>query len=204
MKPILRIRQEKTPPDNFPNSPRKDCSISLIKTVAVLVIFTTGVFIGFSATSHFSHNKSREFFTPALYTKITENDPESFENFLKPKSLKHNMSDEELFWRASLLSNKRNYPYKRVPKVAFLFLTRRDLPLAPLWERFLHGYEEQYSVYVHSLPNYKLKVSISSPFHGREIPSQVQDNILTSMIHEYFIYEWYHNSRLCHGDPYHC
>jgi hypothetical protein len=64
------------------------------------------------------------------------------------------------------------YPYQRVPKVAFLFLTRGPLPFARLWERFFRGHNGLYSVYVHALPSYVLNVSSSSPFHGRQIPSQ--------------------------------
>lgn len=67
----------------------------------------------------------------------------------------------------------REYPYKRVPKVAFMFLTRGPLPLSPLWERFFQGHEGKYSVYVHGLPNYKPVFAASSVFYQRNIPSQV-------------------------------
>ena len=86
----------------------------------------------------------------------------------------HGMSDEELFWRASMVPRVEEYPYQRVPKVAFLFLTRGPLPFARLWERFFRGHQAQglYSVYVHALPDYVLNVSTASPFYGRQIPSQ--------------------------------
>uniref|UniRef100_A0ACD5ZYL2 Uncharacterized protein n=1 Tax=Avena sativa TaxID=4498 RepID=A0ACD5ZYL2_AVESA len=84
----------------------------------------------------------------------------------------HGMSDEELFWRASMVPRVEEYPYQRVPKVAFLFLTRGPLPFARLWERFFRGHRGLYSVYVHALPDYVLNVSSSSPFYGRQIPSQ--------------------------------
>ncbi|CAA6660200.1 unnamed protein product [Spirodela intermedia] len=93
-------------------------------------------------------------------------------NYIEPKWLQHNMTDHELFWRASMVPTKTQFPYKRVPRVAFLFLTRGDLPLAPLWERFFHGHEDHFSVYVHSPPDHKLNVSKTSPFYGRQIPSQ--------------------------------
>jgi hypothetical protein len=93
----------------------------------------------------------------------------------------HTMSDPELFWRASMVPRREEYPFQRVPKVAFLFLTRGPLPFAPLWERFFRGHEGLYSVYVHALPGYTAKPTSrhrrrhggwSSPFHGRQIPSQ--------------------------------
>ncbi|KQK11901.2 hypothetical protein BRADI_1g00400v3 [Brachypodium distachyon] len=87
----------------------------------------------------------------------------------------HAMSDEELFWRASMVPRVEEYPYQRVPKVAFLFLTRGPLPFARLWERFFHGHQGLYSVYVHALPDYNTSssnISSSSPFYGRQIPSQ--------------------------------
>ncbi|TKW23652.1 hypothetical protein SEVIR_3G000700v4 [Setaria viridis] len=84
----------------------------------------------------------------------------------------HSMSDPELFWRASMVPRAEEYPFQRVPKVAFLFLTRGPLPFAPLWERFFRGHEGLFSVYVHALPGYAGRYRRSSPFHGRQIPSR--------------------------------
>uniref|UniRef100_A0A803MMG4 Core-2/I-branching beta-1,6-N-acetylglucosaminyltransferase family protein n=1 Tax=Chenopodium quinoa TaxID=63459 RepID=A0A803MMG4_CHEQI len=66
----------------------------------------------------------------------------------------------------------QGYPFKRVPKVAFMFLTRGPLPLLPLWERFFEGHEDFFSIYVHTLPGFILNVSPYSVFFGRQIPSQ--------------------------------
>ncbi|KAF7144267.1 hypothetical protein RHSIM_Rhsim05G0116100 [Rhododendron simsii] len=65
------------------------------------------------------------------------------------------------------------FPYSRVPKVAFMFLTRGPLPLLPLWERFFKGHEKLFSIYVHALPGYELNVSDTSPFYRPQIPSQI-------------------------------
>ncbi|KAF8780760.1 hypothetical protein HU200_001177 [Digitaria exilis] len=73
---------------------------------------------------------------------------------LPANSVMHNMTDEELFWWASMAPRVRNTPYHRVPKVAFLFLTRGNLPLWPLWETFFTGYDGMYSIYVHTDPSY--------------------------------------------------
>ncbi|XLR70336.1 hypothetical protein S83_021008 [Arachis hypogaea] len=83
------------------------------------------------------------------------------------------MSDKELLWRASFGPRIKDYPFKRVPKVAFMFLTKGPLPLAPLWERFFKGNERLYSIYVHSLPSFQPQFSHSSVFYNRQIPSKV-------------------------------
>ncbi|CAM0147174.1 unnamed protein product [Urochloa decumbens] len=94
-----------------------------------------------------------------------------------PASAWHNMTDEELLWAASWRPAIGKYPYRRAPKVAFLFLTAGPLHLAPLWERFFSsaGSRDLYSVYVHATPGYggPKKFPRSSPFHRRHVPSKV-------------------------------
>ncbi|KAK6127684.1 hypothetical protein DH2020_038600 [Rehmannia glutinosa] len=53
-----------------------------------------------------------------------------------------------------------------------MFLAKRDLPMAPLWEMFFRGHEGLFSIYVHSQPSYNGTVPPDSVFHGRRIPSQ--------------------------------
>ncbi|KAK4426884.1 hypothetical protein Salat_1457200 [Sesamum alatum] len=69
-------------------------------------------------------------------------------------TLMHEMGDKELLWRASMKPKIGEYPFKRTPKVAFMFLARKELPLAPLWEMFFRGHEGLYSIYVHHQPSY--------------------------------------------------
>lgn len=90
-----------------------------------------------------------------------------------PSSLLHTMNDTELFWRASFVPKIKEYPFKRVPKIAFMFLTKGPLPLAPLWDRFFKGHEGQYSIYVHALPSYVAGYPPSSAFYRRQIPSKM-------------------------------
>ena len=97
------------------------------------------------------------------------------DTFLHPTNLTHSMSDDELFWRASLVPKKQGYPYRRTPKVAFMFLTRGPLPMLPLWERFFHGHASLFNIYIHAPPGYVLNVSNSSAFYRRQIPSQVSN-----------------------------
>ncbi|KAK6919752.1 Glycosyl transferase, family 14 [Dillenia turbinata] len=100
-------------------------------------------------------------------------EPNKLERWVKPPSnLMHSMNDTELVWRASLVPQIKDYPFERTPKIAFMFLTRGPLPMAPLWERFFKGYEGLYSIYVHSLPSYVADFPPSSAFYGRQIPSQ--------------------------------
>ncbi|XP_058191375.1 glycosyltransferase BC10-like [Rhododendron vialii] len=98
-----------------------------------------------------------------------------------PTDLLHNMTDTELFWRVSCVPQIKEYPFARVPKIAFLFLTRGPLPLAPLWERFFEGHEGLYSIYIHALPSYQLNFSSSSVFYQRQIPSQLTEWGMMSM-----------------------
>ncbi|XP_039831148.1 glycosyltransferase BC10-like [Panicum virgatum] len=65
-------------------------------------------------------------------------------NTVAAEGLDHSMTDEDLLWRASFRPGVRRYPFRRVPKLAFMFLTRGPLPLAPLWERFFRGNEGRY------------------------------------------------------------
>uniref|UniRef100_A0A7N0TP24 Core-2/I-branching beta-1,6-N-acetylglucosaminyltransferase family protein n=1 Tax=Kalanchoe fedtschenkoi TaxID=63787 RepID=A0A7N0TP24_KALFE len=80
------------------------------------------------------------------------------------------MQDEELQRRAREAA--ANTTEGVTPKVAFLFLTREGLGLRPLWEKFFHGHEGLFSIYVHSSPSYNGSVPESSVFHGRRIPSK--------------------------------
>ncbi|KAM1922056.1 hypothetical protein ACFX15_020163 [Malus domestica] len=93
--------------------------------------------------------------------------------YLAPKDLWHSMSDEELFWRASMVPQVMEHSYNRTQKVAFMFLTKGRLPLAPLWEIFFRGHEGFYSVYLHSRPDFKIEPPESSVFYKRRIPSKI-------------------------------
>uniref|UniRef100_A0ACD5VJ86 Uncharacterized protein n=1 Tax=Avena sativa TaxID=4498 RepID=A0ACD5VJ86_AVESA len=98
----------------------------------------------------------------------------SFADFLAPSAgVMHNMTDEELLWRASMAPRMKSMPKHVIaPKIAFLFLVRGDLPLRPLWDKFFEGHEGMYSIYVHASPGYTGSPPPDSPFYGRMIPSQ--------------------------------
>ncbi|KAE9600262.1 putative glycosyl transferase, family 14 [Lupinus albus] len=104
-------------------------------------------------------------------------------DFLKPPRAMHDMSEEELLWRASLVPKINIPPFNQTPKVAFMFLTKGSLHLAPLWERFFKGNKGLYSIYVHSQPSFNGTVPPSSVFHGRRIPSKVSIHIYMPFFH---------------------
>lgn len=111
---------------------------------------------------------------PLLLVKMIKNRTRvGLKEYLKPARLMHDMEDEELLWRASMVPRIREFPFKRIPKVAFMFLTRGPVILAPLWELFFRGHEGLYSIYVHPNPSFNGTEPVGSVFHGRRIPSKV-------------------------------
>lgn len=97
------------------------------------------------------------------------------EEFLRAPNVSHDMNEEELLWRASMVPRLPNSPFQLVPKVAFLFLTKGPLPLAPLWDLFFKGHQGLYSIFVHSNPSFNGNYTEEedSVFRGRKIPSKV-------------------------------
>lgn len=167
--------------------------LKLAQILSFLLVFVAGIVIGLTTSSHISRRYvssqaelqsiiSHNLSPSAMPEEQVKEDCKcevinclNLETYLHPTNLTHNLMDDELFWRASMIPQKEEYPrsYKRVPKVAFLFLTRGPLPLLPLWERFFQGHEDLFNIYIHAPPKYTLNVSNTSAFYGRHIPSQV-------------------------------
>jgi hypothetical protein len=80
-----------------------------------------------------------------------------------------------LMWRASMVPHLEKFPYNRTPKVAFMFLTRGRLPLAPLWEKFFKGHAGFYSIYLHNSSELNNEPPEFSAFFNRRIPSKVRN-----------------------------
>ncbi|KAL5782923.1 hypothetical protein ACOSP7_007952 [Xanthoceras sorbifolium] len=57
----------------------------------------------------------------------------------------------------------------KTPKIAFMFLTPGALPFEKLWDKFFHGHDERFSVYVHA--SSEKPVHASRYFVGRDIHS---------------------------------
>ncbi|CAO2839462.1 unnamed protein product [Amaranthus hypochondriacus] len=179
----------------------KDSSCKVMKLVIFLLIFVAGIVIGLISSSHIDldwytpsrHYKGRAVVKDDLNAAVHNDEISSsnctieiskkpikcdkidcfnFDNWVHPKDLLHGLSDKELFWRASMVPKIGVYPFNRVPKVAFMFLTRGPLPFLPLWERFFGGHDDFFSIYVHTVPGFMLNVSPYSVFFGRQIPSK--------------------------------
>ncbi|CAN8305418.1 unnamed protein product [Cochlearia groenlandica] len=63
------------------------------------------------------------------------------------------------------------------PKIAFLFLTRRDLPLDFLWDGFFTGIDHaNFSIYIHSLPGFVFNedTTRSKYFYGRQVNNSIK------------------------------
>lgn len=178
----------------------KDLSVGLMKVVCFLIVFVTGIVIGLMSSSHVDRYFTTQPYNldrirasaslDSMYKSSVTNDRNcsirssgvgtcvredclSMESFRSPKNLSHRMTDEELFWRGSLVPEKKQYPFDRMPKIAFMFLTRGRLPFVPLWERFFKGQDvRKYSIYVHTDPKFELGVANTSVFYKRQIPSQ--------------------------------
>jgi len=140
----------------------------------------------FNTPSHISHSPSHISHSPPIQTNISINEKSlvithknvtsnGLEEFLKIPMAMHDMNEEELFWRASMIPMIHKPPFKQIPKVAFMFLTKGAVLLAPLWEKFFKGNEGLYSIYIHPNPSFNETVyDQSSVFHGRRIPSKVR------------------------------
>ncbi|XP_058727293.1 glycosyltransferase BC10-like [Vicia villosa] len=92
--------------------------------------------------------------------------------FMVPSAM-HDMNEDELFWRASMVPMIGELPFKQTPKVAFMFLTKGAVLLAPLWEKFFKGNDGLFSIYIHPNPSFnETAYDQSSVFYDRRIPSK--------------------------------
>ncbi|KAL0918993.1 hypothetical protein M5K25_011054 [Dendrobium thyrsiflorum] len=175
MKPIVKARASENLVDFFPSTPRKDLPYGFMKLACGLVLFMAGTVLGMAMRAQFNWyftSHTELFFPEKMYSADCERETMVLKYFVKPIHLMHKMTDDELFWRATLLPKVQEYPFKRVPKVAFMFLTRGPLPFSSLWDVFFKGHEGLFSIYVHALPDYKINVSKNSAFYQRQIPSE--------------------------------
>ncbi|KAF7132054.1 hypothetical protein RHSIM_Rhsim09G0105000 [Rhododendron simsii] len=132
----------------------------------ILTLYLTSLSLNLQVT-RFSLSASSSLPNPINYTHT-----ESKQLHPTPLPPMHEMGEEELLWKASMVPKIDEFPFKRVPKVAFMFLTRGPVLLAPLWELFFKGHEGLYSIYVHSDPSFNGSDPDKSVFYGRRIPSK--------------------------------
>ncbi|KAJ6924479.1 glycosyltransferase BC10-like [Populus alba x Populus x berolinensis] len=172
---VVPLEEGKDPAVSIKASQSKPFPIRLLQLFLLfLALCMAFSIISMYTIKRFGVQSSRTTVKPAF--KPCFDEPGTLDRWIRPPSdLLHKMSDKELFWRASFVPEIKKYPFKRIPKIAFMFLTKGPLPLAPLWERFLKGHEGLYSVYIHPLPTFEAKFPSSSVFHRRQIPSQVAE-----------------------------
>ncbi|KAH7533266.1 hypothetical protein FEM48_Zijuj04G0112400 [Ziziphus jujuba var. spinosa] len=144
----------------------------LFHFVFFIIGFSVGIIITFYFKS-FSFT-SQAFLNSYQYSllkplKIDQQYSNSSSNYSSNSLI--SLNDEDLLRRASMI-NSRIEKLVGVPKVAFMFLTKGPLPLAPLWEKFFQGHQGFYSIYVHADPSFNDTVPETSVFYGRRIPSQ--------------------------------
>ncbi|KAJ8436811.1 hypothetical protein Cgig2_032039 [Carnegiea gigantea] len=159
----------------------------VIIIIPYLLIFGCGIIIGASFLSYtspltnlFLNLKVTTATSPTTTTTVPHPPPSSPPAPPPPPPppptpLVHSIEDEELLWRASMEPKIKGGSYKKfsgTPRIAFLFLVRGPLPLAPLWDRFFRGHEGHYSIYVHANPLYNQSYPKDSVFFGRRIPSK--------------------------------
>ncbi|WJX57796.1 hypothetical protein P8452_43319 [Trifolium repens] len=163
-------------------------NLQLIRFLSYFIFLAFGVTIGIIISFYLkSFNFSLQFtqfssqkvsnipsppLQPVVYNSSLNHSHIGLKKFIEPSHVVHDLSDDELLWRASLNPKIDEYPFDRVPKVAFLFLVRGHVTLAPLWEKFFQGHNGYYSIYVHSNPSYNGSEVESPVFHGRRIPSK--------------------------------
>ncbi|XP_076933000.1 glycosyltransferase BC10-like [Bidens hawaiensis] len=202
------MKEAKDPPTTITVTTRPNQSKALPQRLLQLLALFLLLCITISLFSIYMIRKTSVITTvassiPILQPCAQEQPTGSLDRWIMPRlNLVHTMSDKELFWRASFMPQVKRYPFERVPKIAFMFLTIGPLQLSPLWERFFKGHKHLFSIYVHSLPSYEPHFPSTSVFYNRQIPSKIAEwgqmsicdaerrllaNALLDISNEYFV-----------------
>ncbi|CAN7035822.1 unnamed protein product [Brassica rapa subsp. trilocularis] len=160
----LNVRMKKEP-----------ITLRYIHILVSVVFFSSAASLLFLLALYFN----QQFQTSLFLVKDLSSNP--LTSLTPPQSSGNDVADEELMRRAAMASrgvvmNETN------PKVAFMFLTRWNLPLSPLWEMFFKGHEGFYSIYVHSSPEFTEEPLESSVFYKKRIPSKAVEWGESSML----------------------
>ncbi|XP_024006356.1 uncharacterized protein LOC18010483 [Eutrema salsugineum] len=162
-----------TPKSRLTNQSRALLSMRLLQILLFFLVLALGISVVGIHMIKFLKIQYLAPVAPTTLISMYDHGTVTLESFIRPPlNVWHTLNDTELLWRASMEPRRNVYPFKRFPKLAFMFLTKGPLPFAPLWEMFFKGHEGLYSIYVHALPNYKPDFPRSSVFYRRYIPSQ--------------------------------
>ncbi|PSR85261.1 Mediator of RNA polymerase II transcription subunit like, partial [Actinidia chinensis var. chinensis] len=100
---------------------------------------------------------------------FSSNGCKGFSHWLPPAPVRE-FTDDEIASRVVIRDILSAPPLEsKNPKIAFLFLTPGALPFEKLWDKFFHGHEGKFSVYVHASKD--KPVHFSRYFVNREIRS---------------------------------
>ncbi|XP_015885359.3 glycosyltransferase BC10 isoform X1 [Ziziphus jujuba] len=81
------------------------------------------------------------------------------------------LTDDEIASEVVIKEILKSHPVQtKTPKIAFMFLTPGSLPFEKLWEKFFHGHEDRFTVYVHA--SRERPGHVSRYFIGRDIHSE--------------------------------
>ncbi|CAA0287397.1 unnamed protein product [Arabidopsis thaliana] len=173
MEECVKENGSSTPKSRVTNQSRALLPLRLLQILLLFLVLTLGISVVSIHMIKFLKIQRLDPVAPITLLSTYNHESVTLDSFIRPPSnVWHTMNDSELLWRASIEPQRNGYPFKRVPKLAFMFLAKGPLPFAPLWEKFCKGHEGLYSIYVHSLPSYKSDFSRSSVFYRRYIPSQ--------------------------------
>ncbi|KVH96273.1 uncharacterized protein LOC112528454 [Cynara cardunculus var. scolymus] len=161
--------------------------LQLANLLSLILFFGFGLCLGIILTFHLKNVSFNLQFTQFSLSTDTDHDHQTvssppkigLEDYIHPTDLMHDLSDQQLIWRASMVPKVMEYPFHRTPKVAFMFLTRGSVLLSPLWEMFFKGHDGLFNIYVHSS---NWTQPIHSVFYGRRIPSKAVEWGKVSMI----------------------
>ncbi|KAE8056689.1 hypothetical protein FH972_013437 [Carpinus fangiana] len=104
----------------------------------------------------------------ACYIFSSRNCPEI--SYWLPPAPAREYTDEELASHVVIKDILNRPPIQsHNSKLAFMFLTRGSLPFEKLWDKFFHGHEGKFSIYVHSSKD--KPVHVSHYFSNRDIRS---------------------------------
>ncbi|KAF2303666.1 hypothetical protein P3X46_020624 [Hevea brasiliensis] len=86
-------------------------------------------------------------------------------------------SSASSFYRPRSRISRRSFQFAGPPKIAFLFLVRKDLPLDFLWGSFFENADvENFLIFIHSAPGFEFDKTTTRShfFYGRQLKNSIQ------------------------------
>ncbi|XP_019095231.1 PREDICTED: uncharacterized protein LOC109130235 [Camelina sativa] len=163
---------------------KEPISLRYVQILGTVVFFTSVSSLVILLVLYLNQRLQTSLFLVEEHHTLTLNpltSPRSHPPYPSPRSSSSDITDEELMRRAAMAPRSAIMNGTH-PKVAFMFLTRWNLPLSPLWEMFFKGHEGFYSIYVHTSPEFTEEPPESSVFYKKRIPSKAVEWGRSSMM----------------------